>query len=97
MKLDNMFKQKISRKKKEKLNIGRKRNRRDLKKREIREEEKVDIRKKRNRRDIKKQRNNKKQREENLVTKKCSFLFITKKKCRFSIYQGKKSVELGSI
>lgn len=27
-----MFKQKISRKKKEKLNIGRKRNRRDLKK-----------------------------------------------------------------
>lgn len=49
-------KQKISRKKKEKLKIGKERNRRDLKKkrREIRgRKEKLNIGKKRNRRDLK--------------------------------------------
>lgn len=70
LKLD-MFKRKIWRKKKEKLNTGRKRNRH--KKKEIRDRKEIDV-------TLKKQKNNNKQREENRGAKKCSFLFITKKK-----------------
>lgn len=71
LKLDNMFKRKIWRKKKEKLNTGRKRNRH--KKKEIRDRKEIDV-------TLKKQKNNNKQREENRGAKKCSFLSITKKK-----------------